>query len=60
MKSQITKERTAYEKMWGQREKQVDRLFSSTANVVGAIQGEVGQTAFPIKGLELLESINKK
>ncbi|MFC1710413.1 DUF2130 domain-containing protein, partial [Patescibacteria group bacterium] len=55
MKGQVTKERVAYEKMWKQREKQVDRLFSSTANVVGAIQGEVGQTAFQIKGLELLE-----
>ena len=60
MKKQITKERTAYERMWKQREKQIDRLFGSTTNVVGAIQGEVGQTAFPIKGLELLESNNKK
>jgi hypothetical protein len=33
----------------------VDKLFSSTANVVGSIQGEVGQTAFQIKGLELKE-----
>jgi hypothetical protein len=55
MKNQITKERITYEKMWGSREKQVDKLFSSTANVVGSIQGEVGQTAFQIKGLELKE-----
>ena len=55
MKTQISKERVAYEKMWQTREKQVDKLFKSTGNIVGAIQGEVGQTALPIKGLELLE-----
>jgi len=55
MKNQITKEKVVYEKMWRSREKQVDKLFSSTANVVGSIQGEVGQTAFQIKGLELKE-----
>ena len=58
MKTQISKERVAYEKMWQTREKQVDKLFRSTGNIVGAIQGEVGQTALPIKGLELLESEN--
>lgn len=55
MKGQITKERVSYERMWQAREKQVDKLFSSTANIVGAIQGEVGQTAFQVKGLELEE-----
>lgn len=55
MKTQISKERVAYGKMWQVREKQVDKLFKSTGNIVGAIQGEVGQTALPIKGLELLE-----
>ena len=55
MKTQITKERVAYEKMWQTREKQVDRLFSSTANIYGSIQGEVGSSALPIKGLDLPE-----
>ncbi|MDH4128792.1 MAG: DUF2130 domain-containing protein [Spirochaetota bacterium] len=55
MKNQINKERVSYEKMWSLREKQVDKLFSSTANIIGNIQGEVGPSAFQIKGLELLE-----
>ncbi|MDZ7587022.1 MAG: DUF2130 domain-containing protein, partial [Patescibacteria group bacterium] len=55
MKNQITKERAAYEKMWQSREKQADKLFKSTANIVGNIQGEIGQGTFQIKGLELLE-----
>ena len=55
MKGQITKERMAFEKIWQSREKQVDRLFNSTANIAGGIQGYVGQASFQIKGLELLE-----
>lgn len=55
MKNQIAKERAAYERMWREREKQVEKLFNSTANIAGSIQGEIGQGTFQIKGLELLE-----
>lgn len=55
MKDQIDKERSAYEKIWKAREGQMKRIIMSTANIVGSIQGRVGQTALPIKGLELLE-----
>ena len=55
MQDQIAKEKAAYERIWKLREGQMQRLVSSTANVVGSIQGRVGQTALPIKGLELLE-----
>jgi hypothetical protein len=55
MKIQLTKEKAALEKIWKRREKQIDRLFSSTANVVGSIQAEVGRSSFQIKGLDLLE-----
>ncbi len=55
MSQQLSKEKASYEKIWKLREGQMQRLISSTANVVGSIQGRVGQTALPIKGLELLE-----
>jgi hypothetical protein len=55
MQDQIIKEKAAYERIWKLREGQMQRLVSSTANVVGSIQGRVGQTALPIKGLDLLE-----
>jgi hypothetical protein len=55
MQDQIAKEKAAYERIWKLREGQMQRLVSSTANVVGSIQGRVGHTALPIKGLELLE-----
>jgi hypothetical protein len=54
MSLQITKERVAYEKLWAQREKQTQKLFMSTANIVGSMQGHVGQASMPrVKGLEL-------
>ena len=57
MTAQVTRERVAYEKMWSQREAQAQRLLLSTANIIGSMQGHIGQTAMPkIKGLELLES----
>lgn len=56
MSLQIQKERIAYEKLWAQREKQTQKLFMSTATVIGSMQGHVGQASMPrIKGLELDE-----
>ena len=57
MTLQIQKERVAYEKLWAQREKQAQTLLFSTANIIGSMQGYVGQTSMPkIKGLELLDA----
>lgn len=56
MEEQIGKEKAAYERMWKLREGQMQRLIKATANVVGSIQGKVGQAAFDIKKLELIES----
>lgn len=54
MTQQVTKERVAYEKLWSLREKQAQKLLMSTANIVGSMQGYVGQASMPkIKGLEL-------
>ncbi len=55
MQLQIVKERTAFEKIWKAREGQLSRLMSSTATVVGSIQGRIGQTALQVKGMDLLE-----
>ncbi|HSH55772.1 MAG TPA: DUF2130 domain-containing protein [Candidatus Limnocylindrales bacterium] len=54
MSLQIQKERVAYEKLWSQREKQAQKLFMGTANIIGGMQGHIGQSSMPrIKGLEL-------
>jgi len=57
MTQQITKERTYYVKFWAEREAQAQRLLLGTANIIGSMQGHVGQASMPkIKGLELLEA----
>jgi hypothetical protein len=54
MTLQVQKERVAYEKLWSQREKQARKLFMGTANIIGGMQGHIGQASMPrIKGLEL-------
>ena len=56
MTEQIGKERIAYERLWAQREKQAHRLLMGTANIIGSMQGHIGQASMPrIKGLDLLE-----
>ncbi len=55
LKAQIKKERDAYERLWKMRDAQADRLVSSIANTVGSIQGKIGQSVLPVKGLDLLE-----
>lgn len=54
MTLQVQKERVAYEKLWAAREKQSTKLLLGTANIIGSMQGQIGQAAMPrIKGLEL-------
>lgn len=55
MKEQVDRERRAYEKLWSQRTMQIERIFQSTAHIVGSMQGVVGSSMSQIKGLELLE-----
>ena len=55
MQDQISKERAAFEKIWKARESQSQRLLTSTASIVGSMQGIVGQSLPPVKGLDLLD-----
>ena len=55
MQVQLAREKAAFEKIWKVREGQAQRLIKATANVVGSIQGRVGQSALPVKGLDLFE-----
>lgn len=57
MITQVPKERAVYERNWALREKQAQKLLFGTANIIGSMQGHIGQSSMPkIKGLELLES----
>ena len=55
MQDELNKEKASFERIWKAREGQLRRLITSTANVVGSIQGRVGSSALQIKGLEFNE-----
>ena len=50
----ITKEKSAFDRIWAKREAHAKKLLSSTAQVIGSMHGMVGSSSMPkIKGLEL-------
>lgn len=55
LQEQTAKERNYYERLWKARENQAGRLFRSTANIVGSIQGQIGTAMPQIKGMDLPE-----
>jgi hypothetical protein len=57
MNTQLVKEKVAFQKIWAQRESQIQRLLLGTASIIGSMHGHVGQGTMPrIKGLDLLEA----
>ena len=57
---QISKERVAYEKMWKQREMQVNRLLSGVSGIYGSMQGIAGPALPTIKSLELNAPVDQQ
>lgn len=55
MRDRIQKEKAASDKTFRTREVEVDRLFKSTANILGAMDGVTGGSMPKIKGIDLLE-----
>jgi len=60
MAEQITRERTAFEKNWKQREAQVNRLLSGVAGIYGSMQGIAGPALPTIKNLELTDGSSQE
>jgi hypothetical protein len=53
MREQLDRERRAMERLWKEREKQLDRIITSTAGMYGELRGTIGQAMQPIAALEL-------
>lgn len=54
MQKDLASEKSAMERVWAKRRKQLDRVIQSTAGMYGDLQGIVGQKALPtVKHLEL-------
>jgi len=60
VQTQTKRERRAFEKIWAEREKQIEKAIDATAGFYGDIRGIIGSTALPtIETLELPESIEE-
>ncbi|MBS0317928.1 MAG: DUF2130 domain-containing protein, partial [Proteobacteria bacterium] len=52
-KNDIASERRAYERIWKEREKNLDLVISNTAQMYGSIKGIAGNAIAPVQSLEL-------
>lgn len=53
MKSDLDKEKTAMEKIWAKREKQIHNVISNTVGMYGDLEGIIGKSIPQIDNLEL-------
>lgn len=53
MRSDLDRERNAMEKLWKQRERQIERMRVSMSHVMGSIQGIAGKDLGPVRLFEL-------
>ncbi|HRP81955.1 MAG TPA: DUF2130 domain-containing protein [Flavobacteriales bacterium] len=53
LKNDIASERRAYERIWKEREKNLDLVISNTAQMYGSIKGIAGNAIAPVQSLEL-------
>lgn len=60
MKSDLERERRAFEKLWARRETQIERMAKSTTQLYGKIQGIAGGELPAIKELELDDGLEDK
>lgn len=53
MKSELDRERRAMERIWKEREKQLERVLAATASMYGELRGTIGQALPTIPALDL-------
>ena len=56
MHSDLAKEKSAMEQLWGKREQQIKKVMINTARMYGDMQGIIGASLPEIKSLELKDS----
>jgi len=53
LQSELKRERRAMERIWSEREKQIERVIANTAGMYGEVRGIVGSSVLPVPALEL-------
>lgn len=57
LQDQLGRERRAMERLWKERERQLDRIVTSTAGMYGELRGTIGGAMAPIAALELDDEV---
>jgi hypothetical protein len=52
MKDSLEKEKRAYQKIWSEREKQMDKVIQNSASIYGSLRGIAGSAIQEIQQLE--------
>ena len=55
MKNDLEKEKRAMQRIWKEREKQIDKVVTNTIDMYGSIKGIAGNAIQPVRALELPE-----
>lgn len=58
MQTDLNAEKRSMQRIWSQREKQIDKVISNAINMYGSIRGIAGNAVQTIKALELENDIN--
>jgi hypothetical protein len=58
MQSDLNTEKRSMQRIWSQREKQIEKVISNAVNMYGSIRGIAGNAVQTIKALELENDIN--
>jgi hypothetical protein len=53
LQSGLNRERGAMERIWKEREKQIERVLANTAGMYGEVRGILGSSLPPVPALEL-------
>jgi hypothetical protein len=53
LQSELKRERRAMERIWSEREKQIERVITNTAGMYGEVRGILGSTVPPVPALRL-------
>ncbi|MFB2119938.1 DUF2130 domain-containing protein [Parapedobacter sp. 2B3] len=55
MRNELEREKRAMQRIWKEREKQIDKVVANTIDMYGSIRGIAGSAIQPVKALELPE-----
>jgi hypothetical protein len=53
MKEDLESEKRSMQRIWKQRDKQIDKVVTNTIDMYGSIRGIAGSAVLPVKALEL-------